>query len=437
MTEASFLRRLLIKNLTLQGAAEAVALASGLLVTLVLSRQLGVAGFGQFNYLFAFLYFFLAVNDLGVNTIVVREISRAPDRAGEIIGTMLSFRLLLAVVSTLVAWAVIGVVGYPPALRVSLAVFALVLPLNALRLPGAIFQARLRFEYGATVEIVTRVATAACVVFAVWRGAGLPGVTVALVAAEAMGMAVGLLLSARLVTPVWRFSPAAWMTVLRSSVPLGLAGMLVAITNRIDFIMLERLAGLEQVGLYGAAYKVTGLLERFPQLVMITLYPVMAEVAGRDLAGLRAIYRKSVVGLGGLGLLVTALVWWLSPEILRLFGTDYVTAARGLRVLVCSTLCIYIALTGGHLLVAVGWERVSLAAWIVGAAMNVGLNFLWIPTMGYTGAALATLTAYAFVLLVTLVAVELYLKRPAGTSPGAGRVRHDSDPLGAGIVPPS
>ncbi len=75
------LRRLLVRNLTLQGAAEAVGLTTGLVTTIVLSRHLGVTGFGGFSYLFAFLYFFLTLNDLGVNTIVVRETSQAPERA--------------------------------------------------------------------------------------------------------------------------------------------------------------------------------------------------------------------------------------------------------------------------------------------------------------------------------------------------------------------
>ena len=35
-----------------------------LAVTALLSRYLGVAGYGQFNYLFAFFYFFLIFNDL-------------------------------------------------------------------------------------------------------------------------------------------------------------------------------------------------------------------------------------------------------------------------------------------------------------------------------------------------------------------------------------
>lgn len=413
MTNVPNLRRLLVRNLTYQGATEAVGLTSGLIVTLVLSRHLGVEGFGGFNYLFAFLYFFLTFNDLGINTIVVRESSRDPDRAGAFIGGMLSFRVILAAFSVVVICILAVVVDYPTELRLSLMIFGFFLPLNALRLPATIFQSRLRFDLGATVEIVTRVATVTLVLVAVSLRARLIGVTLALVAGEALGVGLALTLASGIVQWRWRVDPSEWAKFLRSSLPLAVAGVLVASTNRLDFLMLERMAGLEQVGLYGAAYKVTSLLERFPQLIMLTLYPVMASIAQHDVSGLRSIYRRSLAGLGTLAIIVTGLVIWLSPEILRFFGQEFVPASSGLRMLVLSTACLYVALTGGHLLIAVGWERVSLGVWVIAASVNVALNFLWIPTRGFVGAAQATAVSYAFVLLCTLVGVEVWLNQHA------------------------
>ena len=49
------LRALLVRNLTIQSIAEAVALLCGLASSVLLSRHLGVAGFGVFNYAFAFM----------------------------------------------------------------------------------------------------------------------------------------------------------------------------------------------------------------------------------------------------------------------------------------------------------------------------------------------------------------------------------------------
>lgn len=437
MTDHLNLRRLLVRNLTLQSATEAIGLASGLLVTLVLSRHLGVAGFGQFNYLFAFLYFFLAINDLGVNTIVVREISKRPDRAGEIIGTMLSFRLLLGALSLLVIWAGVLAAGFPRDLRVALALFAIMLPLNALRLPAVVFQSRLRFEYGAMADISTRVATTGLVLAAAGLGAGLIGVTVALVAGEVIGVIVTGRLAMRLVRPVWRVDPRYWRLVLRWSLPLGLAGVLSAVVNRVDFFMLERMTDLQQLGLYGAAYKVTNLVERLPQMIVVTLYPLMARQAHEDLRALRALYRRSVLTLGGLAVVMALVVTLLAGPIVRtLFGAEFTEAARALRILVWASACLYMALPGGFALISLGRVRMNLMTLIAGAAANVALNVIWIPRLGFVGASLATAAAFAVILVTTLLAAEWSLARAMTDTSQAGP--HDvlvAAPLVKPIVP--
>ncbi|HET8562618.1 MAG TPA: oligosaccharide flippase family protein, partial [Candidatus Binatia bacterium] len=75
MTKTPTLKQLLVRNTGVQLLAHTISLAIGLLTTLVLSRYLKVEGFAQFNYIFAFFYFFRSINDFGANVIVVRAIS--------------------------------------------------------------------------------------------------------------------------------------------------------------------------------------------------------------------------------------------------------------------------------------------------------------------------------------------------------------------------
>src|SRR5262249_47753441 len=106
----------LIKNTAVQVAAQAASLIIGLLSSVVLSRYLGVERFGEFNYIFAFYFFFLAINDLGVNSVAVREISKDPTHASEIIGALLPVKALQASISVVGAWALIWLMGFPPGL---------------------------------------------------------------------------------------------------------------------------------------------------------------------------------------------------------------------------------------------------------------------------------------------------------------------------------
>jgi len=414
------LRALLVRNLTIQSIAEAVALACGLASAVLLSRHLGVAGFGVFNYAFAFMYFFLTLNDLGINTIAVREISRAPERAAHLLGGLLSLRLGLAAAVLAAAWLAIWLWPMDPALRPPLMVFALILPLNALNVPALIFQTSMRFELAAAAQITNRVLGLVFLVLMMAAGRGVTAMLAALLAAEICGLAVVWVLAGRLVRLRWRVDPVLWRMLLRGAIPLSISLVLVAIVNRVDFIMLERLASIEDVGLYGAAYRVTNLLEKFPLLVMGTLYPVMSRLAVEDTARLRQVYQRALARFAGIGVALGAVVIAVSPWLLALvFGDSFRAAAPALRWLVVSTVCLYLALTGGNLLIAVGRARDNVLALGAGAAANIWLNIVLIPSRGIEGAAMATAASFAIVLGVTLVAVEKAMSAPPPVVPSA------------------
>jgi PST family polysaccharide transporter len=413
------LGRLLVKNTGVQLAAQAVSLLAGLGTSVLLARYLGVKGFGEFNYLFAFFYFFLALNDFGVTTILVREVAQQPQRAEELIGAMFTFRMLLAVASVAGAWGTIGLLGYPWQLRNALVVFALILPANALQLPAVMFQVLLKAEYLAAATVLSRVGGLALVAATVWLGRGLAAIAASLVVAELLAALVQLRWASRYVRVAFRVHPAVWREVLRSSVPYGLAVLAVSLMNRLDLLLLERLAPLEEMGRYAAASKVTSLLETLPLIAMATLYPVMARYATEDRARLRALHRRAVCsfGLVALPLLaVTALgSSWL---IVLLFGRSFLGAESSLVVLLWHTAFLYLALPSGNLLVSLGKERVNLVVNLIGLALNAALNIALIPSLGAVGAALASSATYFFIWVAVSAAAHgvLVLAAPTPTA---------------------
>lgn len=412
------IRRLVIRNLSLQTMSEGIALACGLASSMVLSRHLDVAGFGAFNYAFAFMFLFLSLNDLGVNTIVVREVSQAPDRAGRIIGAALTLRLAIAMVALAAAWVTIWLWPMDPSLRRPLTLFALILPLNALNVPAMIFQTAMRFDLAALTTILWRVSGLLLILVTVALGMGVTAVLGALLVSEVIGLTVVYVLSRRLVRFRLEIDRAEWRVLLRSAAPVGATLLLAALVNRIDFMMLERMVSLDAVGLYSAAYRVTNMIEKLPLLVMATLYPIMSQLAATDRNRLRDVYRRTVTHFAAAALPIGLLVTFLAPHLTALaFGEDYRAAGVPLRYLVWATVCLYIALTGGNLLISIGRERDSVIALALGAAANIGLNLFFIPWRGIEGAAMATAISFFIVLVVTVTAVERHLRdAPAVTA---------------------
>lgn len=397
------LRRLVMENTGVQMATTAVALGLGCVTTAVLSRYLGVERFGKFNYLFAFFSFFLSLNDFGVNVIVIREVSQAREQAGKIIGAILYFKVLLALFSMLGAWIVIGFMDFPVELRHSLWIFALVLPMIALQLPSVIYPVTLQLGRLATLTLLTKGLIGFLLLMsAVGLGYGLGAFATACVLAEGAFMLVVFVDARRFVQPVLRCDLSYWKQILRPSLTLGVTSLCVAVINQADFILLERMTDMRQVGLYAAATKVITFLEAFPLLVMGTLYPLMSRYAKENPQGLRSLYKHSVLGLGAIAICMGLIVTLAAPLMIRLlFDIQFRGAEQALVVLIWATVFLYVAIIGGNLLISLGQEKVNLALNLLGAGLSVGLNLWLIPTMGFVGSAWAMAVTYLFLLVGT------------------------------------
>ncbi len=419
------IKRILIRNTTFQVISHVLTLAIGLATNVILSRYLGVERYGQFNYIFSFFYFFLAVNDFGVTTIVVREISRHKEKGAEIIGTALIFKIIMAVVFVGISWVIIPLMKFPQELRAALLLYSFILPIIALELPAAIFQVFLKVEYPSIIGIVGRVFGFTVSMMAVWMGYGLKILIMALLISEAISMLLIFSYSKRFVKPIFHFNFQVLRNILRSSIPIGITGIFVALINRMDFILLERMTDFRQVGLYSAAYRITNLLEAFPLMVMGTVYPLMSRYAVEDHARLRLLYKKSLLLFTAMAIPMGISITFLATAIIQLlFGNKFSGAGQGLAILVWSTVSIYLAISGGNLLISMGREKINLLIQGVVAIINIVLNILWIPTMGFIGAAWATTISFIFILIATITAVEIYLnpsRRPVQKPDALGR----------------
>lgn len=205
--------------------------------------------------------------------------------------------------------------------------------------------------------------------------------------------------------------------LLRSGAPLLPANLGSWVTDLADRYLLLFITGSTAlVGVYSAGYRVGALVTALFVSPFHTAYlPFMLEHAEHESAEhLYAETSRLFVAFGTasvLGLQAIAL-----PLVRVLAGSSYLPSVRivGIVALGC--------LLGGTAMLmtpkALKEKRTSTlaVAFATGAVVNVAANLLLIPSLGMTGAALATLAAYAVVLGVML------LVTPASAHPrGLGR----------------
>src|SRR6185503_1214506 len=132
-------------NTAAQAVGKALVLAIGLASVVITTRYLGAAGYGKVALAFATIQMLGVLADVGLLTVVVREISRDPAQTDRLVGNALLLRLALSLVTLALAAIASLLLPWDREVRVAILIagvpFVLGLVNSAL---VAVFQARLR-----------------------------------------------------------------------------------------------------------------------------------------------------------------------------------------------------------------------------------------------------------------------------------------------------
>ncbi len=207
---------------------------------------------------------------------------------------------------------------------------------------------------------------------------------------------------------IFNVSKETAKTLLSFSAPLVISSILGMVMARTDTLMLGYFYGDKVVGIYNVAVPVAKQLGLFLGLVAFIYGPFCSALYSK----------KKIKEIGRIYQVLTKWVFFAAfpffallfafPEatINLLFGKEYVAAAKALQILAAAFMVNVTLGLNSYTLVIIGETRFILFSNLVGASLNVFLNYILIPKYGMAGAAAASA---ASILVVNLLAsAKLY-----------------------------
>jgi len=372
-------------------------------------RVLGAAGYGAFSFAMAISNFAAIFGDLGVTSIIGREVSKDRNSKSHYFSNALALKtILLGFNICIILFIIPSLVKIPETLPL-LPLIAMLLIFDTLRdFCMVFFRALEHMEWDALVKIIMNLVIGALGFY--WLKT--IGTTIALTHAYIIGTAIGLGLAvvAMLIYSRDWLAPIDRRVITNIAVlswPIGLLGIAGAFSINTDMIMLGWMASPVAVGLYAAAQRPILLLYVLPNLLASAMFPVMARLANVDNARLGRLAEQGsrITFLMALPLTVGGII--LAPQLMpAIFGATSIGAVTSFQILLLTFLIVFPFAMINNTILAHNKQSYFVRFFLLGAATNIIFNLLLIPRFGIAGASVATVLSQLVANALTLRAVK-------------------------------
>lgn len=412
---------------------------SRLILVLVVARELGPQQFGVYALLLAMTEILAVTSGSGYADYLTREAARDA-RVGWGLGSQLILLRLVSVIPVVaVGLGLLRALGYPNTVLASAALLSVsLLP----RSVSELVQGVLRGVGSCLAYFVVEVTFGATLLGgAAWLlvlGTSLrAAIIVEITAAAAAGIAA--VVFAILIRTKERFGISK-AQLLRKSIVFNLYYFIVNLYDRVDILLLSKLAGDYATGVYSAAYRPLAAIQLVPYGVLYSILPGLSRNAsGKE--ELRRLEKAMGLLLNVALVVVLATMVYAGPAVRRLLGGRYAESAVALKILIWAVILRYVNYVLNIKLLAAGLEKVFVVTSLTCLAVNVVANVALIPKLSWRAAAIITIATEA-----VLLAQNVYwLRRATGGVPKpAGWLRTSIvfaslvvlSIVGAKIIPP-
>jgi O-antigen/teichoic acid export membrane protein len=390
-------------NILAQFAARAVTMAFAIVTASLLARTLKPTGYGVWNGTSSYVGLFTVLTDLGFTIAATQRMAAEPEREAEWLGALVGVRLAMSLtVFVLCAASIPLLLGDAHDARAVALIMTLSTLWTGMTAATVVFQARLRGGLALSFTVLQAFLWLLAVVGLAVANASVVAFAIANTTVIAISCAVQVGFTHRYADIAWRAGLRLWRPLVRRAIPLGLASVLITIYFQVDSVLLLGIAGAREAGIYGAAYGFLGPLLFLPAAVMSSFFPVLSAVLLNDPVRARRLVQVGADLMGVIGLPILAGSIALSGPLVHLiFGSAFARASGLLPILMIAFVSMCFGTLAGFLtpLLDLQWRLALYSA--IGAAGNVALNLVLIPSHGAYGSAWATVATE--LLTMTLV----------------------------------
>jgi O-antigen/teichoic acid export membrane protein len=389
---------IVFRNTLWQVAEKILRMAGGLFMTVLVAQYLGPDGFGLLNYAFAFSTLFQLLTGLGFEGTLVKALIDNPRRAGKIMGLAILMRLLAALLMLALSMLIIRLAEPDrPQLWQMMLLLGLAFVVQAGETIDFQFQASQKIHktslirlFGFLVSVIFRLWLIFTRQDLVWFASVLLMESMAnalLFFYFSRGDAIGF--------PGFSFRfPDSAKNLLKDGLPMVFSSMVWFLYSRLDQIMVARFLGDAQSGYFSVSTRIVEVFIFLPAALASSMLPGLIN----SYSGSKAAFHRKMQMLNDMvllfGFLICTFLVCFAPLLVRYsFGKQFLPASEALAIQGFVCIFSFLGSAAQPYFISKGLTSLLFFRNLMGAVLNIVLNFFWIPALGIAGACFATLVS--------------------------------------------
>jgi O-antigen/teichoic acid export membrane protein len=385
--------RTIAKNTSVLLLSQIISYILVLFYTIYTARYLGASGFGILSFALALGAILSIFTELGLNTLIVREVSRDKKLANKYIGNTFVLKILLSIITLSLMFIVVSLLKYSPETATIVYYITISFVVGAFtNIFYSIFQAYEEMEYQSIGMIINSIIMFAGVLLIIKYQLSITNFALIYLISSIICLVFGFIICIwKFILPKIEIDTGLWKFLIVEAIPLTLASIFLLIAFKVDTVLLLIINGDEAVGYYNAAYGLMTALMFLPSVYVLAIFPLLSQlhVSSKDL--LKRSYEKSFKYLIILGLPIavgTTLI--AGPIILLIYKSAFTPSIIALQILIWSIPIIFVNYIIGTAINSINKQRQMVKSTFIVMAMNIILNLLLLPKYGYIAASIIT-----------------------------------------------
>lgn len=404
----------LYKNLSFTSLHQIFVTLLAFVLVPVATRFLGAQDYGLYTLATTIGFFVGLFADLGLSTIVTREISKRPFLASAFFGRVLATKIALTALALLFLGAYLIFAGYDARSNQVIATFAVSSIVGSFSMAAfGVFRGIEKMQYEALGVSMDKMISVAIGVLVLLLGYDIRVFIWSFVISTTFLFFYSFwILYKKILTFKLLFRTRQNIIILGVSIYLGISAFLSMAYNYLDILMLSKMGGMADIGYYSAAYRILMVTRIFPTILSTAFLPQLsAHFANKE--KLSELFSE---GAGYLLVIIFPLIpgafYLANPIITFVCGNDFFPGGAALQILAFAAGAQMLNIFFVPLYIALNEQRRIVYFQIVGLIMNVSLNLVLIPRFSFLGAAAATVATEGVILMLIFLWMRRVLARP-------------------------